>query len=655
MSELSLINTIPANTITANKSAIANTSASSVSTTRPVSLHTQPSVLNLNEGQTKAYINIRKYIKNDDRHNFLLLGPAGSGKTTVIVNAFNASDENKVYKIAFCAFTNKATQVLKKIASKFDINFQADFMTIHKLLSLELKYLDKETEVSFKFDKTKVASLKEYDIVIFDECSTISKELYQYICESWEYINFAYNHKLKYIFLGDYWQLPPVGEENSVIFQIATQNKWLIAKLDKVMRSGNAELEKINNNLLTWVNKFKSADKSLTDRFVHEYPYNMLEKTFKAGNKTLTRYLSNAVLLDKYLDTWQNVTPNTVILTYSRSNCDKTNQSIQDKLDDMNGREIPEKRSRITFYKGDRCCLDRPIEVYKIMEKKKGKTVDPSLFTQQDIFSSSKSTNDMDLSIMQIEELDDDGYAVSAMIYETDNNKKGADNKCIRKELRCFRAVDEAIDDADGFNANVFDVNNNNTEIKQSAQSNKSDQAKQSNSTDKSNNIRTVMLDTSTTEMLYNGEIFDILEVESVRVVTALNRFQYMPKYFDAQLLTIVNIGSPDKKYEIIHIPEEEVNGARFMIKTRERRMFYLNIMSDFIKKYPKLDYGYCITIYKSQGSEWDTVFVNLNSIKWSVVGQNNVASLSKKIALFKSTYTAMTRPTNNLYCFWSY
>jgi hypothetical protein len=649
MSESSWINTVAANTSTyttnknnTNSVNTSNTLASNtlasntVATTRSTLYSAQPSVLNLNEGQTKAYINIRKYIKNDDRHNFLLLGPAGSGKTTVIVNAFNASDENKVYKIAFCAFTNKATQVLKKIAGKFDINFQADFMTIHKLLSLELKYLDKETEVSFKFDKTKVASLKEYDIVIFDECSTISKELYQYICESWEYINFAYNHKLKYIFLGDYWQLPPVGEENSVIFQIATQNKWLIAKLDKVMRSGNAELEKINNNLLSWVNKFKSADKSLTDRFVHEYPYNMLEKTFKLGNKTMTRYLSNAVLLDKYLDTWQNVTPNTVILTYSRSNCDKTNQSIQDKIDDMNGREIPEKRSRITFYKGDRCCLDRPIEVYKIMEKKKGKTVDPSLFTQQDIFSSSKSTNDKDMSIMQIEELDDDGYAVSAMIYETDNNKKGADNKCIRKELRCFRAVDDYVDETDEFDAN------NITETKQATQS------------VKSNTIRTVMLDTSTTEMLYNGEIFDILEVENVRVVTALNRFQYMPKYFDAQLLTIVNISSSDKKYEIIHIPEEEVNGARFMIKTRERRMFYLNIMSDFIKKYPKLDYGYCITIYKSQGSEWDTVFVNLNSIKWSIVGQNNVASLSKKIALFKSTYTAMTRPTNNLYCFWS-
>ena len=82
--------------------------------------------------------------------------------------------------------------------------------------------------------------------------------------------------------------------------------------------------------------------------------------------------------------------------------------------------------------------------------------------------------------------------------------------------------------------------------------------------------------------------------------------------------------------------------------------MFYLNIMSDFIKKYPKLDYGYCITIYKSQGSEWDTVFVNLNSIKWSIIGQNNTATFQKKMTLFKSSYTAMTRASNRLYCFWS-
>ena len=571
------------------------------------------SVLNLNEGQTKAYMNLRKFIKNNERHNFLLLGPAGSGKTTVIVNTFNMPEEyciedssiknnipqtiddqkiannqladnqsvnDRFPRIAFCAFTNKATQVLKKIADKFDINFKADFMTIHKLLSLELKYLDKETEVSFKFDKTKVANLKEYDVIIFDECSTISKELYQYIKEAWEYIDFAYNHKIKYIFLGDFWQLPPVGEENSSIFQIAQKEKWLISKLEKVMRASNSELQQINANLLTWVNKFKSSDKSLTQDFVHKYPYNLMEKIMKSdAGKSFTRYLSNEDLLNRYIETWKTRTSNTVILTYSRSNCDKTNQAIQDRVDDAAGREIPEKRARLYFYKGDRCCIDRPIEVYSIRDKKKNK-INLDLLPSQDIISPEHDFTDMTFDMQNINIEDN-------ISYET-------------KELR------------------------------------------------------TVMLDSSTTEMLYNGEIFDVLDVEDVSVSTPLNRFQYMPKYFEAQILKISNISYPEKTYEIIHINEEDINKARYEIKLHERRMFYLNIMSDFIKKYPKLDYGYCITIYKSQGSEWDTVFVNLNSIKWSIIGQNNTATFQKKMTLFKSSYTAMTRASNRLYCFWS-
>ena len=95
--------------------------------------------LTLNLAQAKASANIVKFLDNPKMHNFLLLGPAGSGKTTAIVNAFNG----RPLKIAFCAFTNKATQVLCKIADKFAINFQADFMTIHVLLRLEVKHLDR--------------------------------------------------------------------------------------------------------------------------------------------------------------------------------------------------------------------------------------------------------------------------------------------------------------------------------------------------------------------------------------------------------------------------------------------------------------------------------------------------------------------------------
>ena len=268
--------------------------------------------LKLNETQTKAYINLKSFL-NSKESQFLLLGPAGSGKTTVIVNAFNGLP----IKIAFCAFTNKATQVLCKIADKFSIDFSADFMTIHKLLCLEIKYLDKETEIAFTFDKSKIEHLKNYNVIIFDECSTISRELYKYICEAAEYIKFAYDIQLKFIFLGDYWQLPPVGEEVSIVFDTAIRDKWRVSKLNQVMRSSNETMLKINQNMIEWIPKFKSGE---TADFVSKYPYNLV-------SKDLGSYLQLDEFLDQYLTTWRTETNDCAILTYSRSNCKKITQS----------------------------------------------------------------------------------------------------------------------------------------------------------------------------------------------------------------------------------------------------------------------------------------------------------------------------------------
>ncbi len=488
--------------------------------------------LKLNESQTRAYMSVMKFldgpVKNLDtsadvqkNHNLLLLGPAGSGKTTVIVNAFNG----RQVKIAFCAFTNKATQVLSKIAAKFSINFQADFMTIHKLLCLEIKYLERETEIAFTFDKSKIEHLKEYDVIIFDECSTISKELYKYMREAAEYIKFAHDHQLKYIFLGDYWQLPPIGEEKSIVFATSVEEKWAIAKLTKVMRSANETMLSINNNMLEWIPKFKVGD---VPNFVQKYPYNLVPKN-------LGEYLQLDDFLDQYMTTWQTETSDCVILTYSRANCDKNNQAIQDRVDAKAGREILNKRDTLRFYPGDRCCIDRPIDLFSIVKKKDVTTLDEPL-------------------------------GVS----------------------------------------------------------------------------------------LYNGEIFDIVDAEDVQILTPLNKLSYIVNYFTGQRLAIQRINNPLERFEILHIPEEQINIARAQIKTNERRMFYLQMMSDYIKKYPKLDYGYCMTIYKSQGSEFHSVFVNLNSIKWSVVGSGNSADIKKKAGLFRTTYTALSRASDKLYCFWS-
>ena len=298
--------------------------------------------------------------EDDKMHNFLLLGPGGSGKTTVIVNAFNNSKK----KVIFCAFTNKATQVLRNISNKFNINFIAKFMTFHKLLMLEPKHSDYNLDINFDFDFSKLDDLKNYDVIIFDECSIISKELEKYIYLTWEYIYFTFNKCLKFIFLGDYWQLSPVGEEKSILFNRAVKNNWTVAKLNTVIRSKNTTISSINDDLLKYVLYFKKNDRQIIN-FHKKYPYNLID-----NQKYPDVYINNnSKFYEQYIDTWQT-DPDVIILTYTRSNCKKTNINIQNILNKKNKRKIVEEKSPLIFYKGDRCCIERPVDVYTLEKKK---------------------------------------------------------------------------------------------------------------------------------------------------------------------------------------------------------------------------------------------------------------------------------------------
>lgn len=456
--------------------------------------------------------------EQSNKHNFLLLGPGGSGKTTTIINAFHGTP----LRVAFCAFTNKATQVLKGIAEKFNIQFQATFMTIHKLLALEPRYFERETELAFDFSTDKIEHLHNFDVIIMDECSTISKELYNYLIRAWEFIYFKHKHSIKFIYLGDYWQLPPVGETRSLVFQAAQENKWSIVKLNKVMRSKNTTMANINSNLLSWIDRIRKGQ--LSD-FHLKYPYNLVNDDLYTDS--LYEFYSY------YIDCLSN-SPDVVILTYSRSNANKTNAAIQDILDEKEGRPLRGPQESLLFHQGDRCCMDRPIQLCEITH---------------------------------------------------------------------------AIDGDSAF----------------------------------------VRLGQPTDNYLYNGEIFEVTQVYSTKVKTLLNTFKYIDKYFNAQLITVRRIDTKEE-YDIIHIDEEIINNARRLIRGKERRAMYLNIMTNYIRHYPKLDYGYCMTIYKSQGSEWTNVLINMKSIHACLAQQ---PTIEKKKMLFKTTYTALTRASANLKLFW--
>lgn len=489
--------------------------------------------IQLNKQQSRATKALKRFISYNTadetytadeaivKHNFILLGPAGSGKTTVITNVFHDSK----LSIAFCAFTNKATQVLKQISTKHNVNFQAEFSTIHKMLALDIRYLDDEHEIAFDFNVEKISHLLNYDVIIFDECSTISKELYEYIMKTWKYIEHL-GKRLKFIFLGDFWQLPPVGEHSSLVFDLVKKHHAPIKKLTQVMRANNDLILSINTRLNKWIDIFRHKEKKPLDRFISRFPYNLVKRD------TNIYIHGHYDFISEYMSAWKK-TSDIVILSYSRNNCKKINHSVQDILDEQAERPIPEKRTVLKFHIGDRCLVNKPVTIPELVRK----------------------------------------------------------NDTVSQKL------------------------------------------------------------SSVITTLYNGEIYDIVHTTDVSVITNLNKLSYMKSSFPAQLLTVRNINDTEgSELQIIHIDKQVINDAKKLIRFRENRRKYIELLTMFYTYVPQLDYGYCMSIYKSQGSEWGTVLVNLNSVLWSILGdkRKNIPFKQKKM-LFRICYTAMTRASKSL------
>jgi ATP-dependent exoDNAse (exonuclease V) alpha subunit len=529
--------------------------------------------LSLNTLQCKAVQNMNNFISHEKQHNFLLLGPAGSGKTTVCVNCFSG----KPLHVVFCSFTNKAVQQLRSTMKKFGLETlgaQVEFRTIHKMLNLEIRYLSNETEIAFKFDVKKIGHLRDVDILIIDECSIVNKELFQYIADAVQYTLAAHNKQIKCIYLGDFWQLPPIGEEISTVFEQANQSKWSVSKLAKVMRYGSEQniMHEINNTLLDWIRIFKASTESLTTeekkkikKFISEYPYNLVQEEYQFQNlPTVMPYINDIhEFLTHYITRWKDEKQEDIcILTHTNRNCDKTNYSIQDMLD-MRADRIPVDRPEIgsieqykfwiKFHVGDRCCIAQPIECVVFEKKPISTLIEPG----------------------------------------------------------------------------VVEIKNPNQEVHQ--------------------------IKSMSGEMLYNGEIFDILDVQDTFVYTALNTHCKDIPFFDAQLLTVKRIGQPEQ-YQIMNLNPEQIDHAKKAIYKkyyRRNKQIYMQIMTGFLKIFPRLQYGYCITTYKSQGSEYTEVMINLCSIKWAVAGNDEQSTLRVKKKLFRATYTACTRAKQSVTLFW--
>lgn len=177
--------------------------------------------IQLTENQTKAVNNVTAFV-NSPNNVFILTGAAGTGKTTVVKNIISSLKELD-FEITLLAPTNRAVKVL---SNKTEILAN----TVHSEIYLIDEVKNKDgVVIETKFRPRKNSAIIEEEsqnskankIYIVDESSMISDSpnLKGHITSKNSVLHDLFNHAMvaennnKIIFVGDSYQLPPIGHE----------------------------------------------------------------------------------------------------------------------------------------------------------------------------------------------------------------------------------------------------------------------------------------------------------------------------------------------------------------------------------------------------------------------------------------------------------
>ncbi len=179
----------------------------------------------LSSQQQSAFDLIHSWYGNNPDAPFVLRGYAGTGKTYCIQRVIKSLRQlNPKIKIAVCAPTHRAVHVLEEMAAASLL--KVDITTLHSLLHVMPGEYDETGRPKLKPNKwSREGFYSEYHLVVIDEASMVGEELMALIERK----------NTPTIFMGDPAQLPPIGEEESPVFKLATGYE-----LTQVMRYSGA-------------------------------------------------------------------------------------------------------------------------------------------------------------------------------------------------------------------------------------------------------------------------------------------------------------------------------------------------------------------------------------------------------------------------------
>lgn len=143
---------------------------------------------------------MRDYARVGTEPYIAVAGYAGTGKTTVMGYAgAKIIEDNPEISIAWCAPTGKAASVLKSKLEDFGaLNGTSQVNTVHGHIYRLLK-AGRRGDLLFH---RKSGEVFAYDLVVVDEASMITRTMFE------DLLSFG----KKLIFIGDFGQLPPVGD-----------------------------------------------------------------------------------------------------------------------------------------------------------------------------------------------------------------------------------------------------------------------------------------------------------------------------------------------------------------------------------------------------------------------------------------------------------
>jgi len=265
-----------------------------------------------------------------------LSGAAGTGKTyltTAIVEALR-----KDYHITITAPTHKA---LKVIAFNMFSNGITNISTktIHSFLNIKL-FTDYDKGIQkFVPDKSK-ADLTKTDILIVDESSMISDDMYGFIVDAIE------RERVKAVlFVGDYYQLLPVDSGKNSVFDVRHQYK-----LKEIVRQAKD----------SYIIKIASAART----YIKTKQYTDLKTFFKQNMDVNISFFHNQdeFLADFYKgENWAD--QDQIIGSFKNSDVDAYNRMVRKQYWLERGVENP-----VTLLKGDKIVFQSAYTIGDVMK-----------------------------------------------------------------------------------------------------------------------------------------------------------------------------------------------------------------------------------------------------------------------------------------------